>query len=121
MNKNLEDILNSSEDNYILPFFWPLEGSPETIPEMIEKIYSSGIRAFCVEARPYEDFAGPTWWHDLKIILSEAERRNMKVWILDDKHFPTGFANGLSWRAGTCSPSTRAVADFRTGIHAAWR
>lgn len=95
MNKNLEDILNLSEDNYILPFFWPLEGNPERIPEMIEKIYSSGIRAFCVEARPYEDFAGPTWWHDLKIILSEAERRNMKVWILDDKHFPTGFANGL--------------------------
>ena len=29
-----------------------------------------------------------------RIILDEAEKRGMKVWILDDKHFPTGFAAG---------------------------
>ena len=25
----------------------------------------------------------------------EAKKKGMKLWILDDKHFPTGYANGL--------------------------
>ena len=31
----------------------------------------------------------------MDIVLSEARKRDMKIWILDDKHFPTGYANGL--------------------------
>lgn len=30
----------------------------------------------------------------MDVILDEARKRNMKVWILDDSHFPTGYANG---------------------------
>lgn len=30
----------------------------------------------------------------MDIILDEARKRKMQVWILDDSHFPTGFANG---------------------------
>lgn len=30
----------------------------------------------------------------MDIILEEAKKYGMKVWILDDSHFPTGFANG---------------------------
>lgn len=30
----------------------------------------------------------------MNIVLDEARKRNMRVWILDDSHFPTGFANG---------------------------
>lgn len=30
----------------------------------------------------------------MDVILDEARCRGMKVWILDDSHFPTGFANG---------------------------
>ena len=48
----------------------------------------------CVEARPHPDFVGKGWWRDMDCILSQARRRGMKVWILDDSHFPTGFANG---------------------------
>lgn len=47
------------------------------------------------ESRPFEDFCGETWWENVEIILREAKRLGMKVWILDDKHFPTGYANGL--------------------------
>ena len=49
--------------------------------------------AVCVESRPHPDFCGPGWWRDMDIILDEARRRGMQVWILDDSHFPTGFAN----------------------------
>lgn len=31
----------------------------------------------------------------MDIVLNEAKKRDMKLWILDDKYFPTGYANGL--------------------------
>ena len=81
--------------NYIFPFLW-MRGEPEEIlRNEIEKICECGIRAVCVEARPHDDFCGPGWWRDMDIVLDEARKRGMKVWILDDKHFPTGYANGL--------------------------
>ena len=62
--------------------------------EDMRVIAESNIRAVCVESRPHPDFCGPKWWKDMDVILDEAEKRGMKVWILDDSHFPTGFANG---------------------------
>ena len=83
------------DNNYIFPFLW-MRGEPEeVIREEISKIAECGIRAVCVEARPHKDFCGPGWWHDMDIVLDEAKKRDMKIWILDDKHFPTGYANGL--------------------------
>ena len=95
MDRKLLDVFQRKEDNYILPFFWQHEGNSENLEEQIRRIYESGCRALCVESRPYEGFCGPDWWADMGRILAEAKRRGMKVWILDDKHFPTGFANGL--------------------------
>ena len=57
-------------------------------------IAESNIGAVCVESRPHPDFVGEKWWQDMDVILDEARKRNMKVWILDDSHFPTGYANG---------------------------
>lgn len=91
----LSDILTGHEDNYLLPFYWQHGNHTDRIPTQIERIYQSGCRALCVESRPHPDFGGPGWWRDMDIILSECEKRGMKVWILDDKHFPTGYANGL--------------------------
>lgn len=83
------------KDNHIFPFLWVRGEKEERIRNEIRQINSCGIHAFCVEARPHDDFAGPGWWHDMDIILDEAEASNMQVYILDDKHFPTGYANGL--------------------------
>lgn len=83
------------ENNYILPFLWMRGEEEAVLREEMEKIYECGIRAVCLEARPHDDFCGPGWWHDFDIILDEAKKKGMKLWILDDKHFPTGYANGL--------------------------
>ena len=56
-------------------------------------IHEANIGAVCVESRPHPDFCGEKWWQDMDVILDEARKRGMKVWILDDSHFPTGFAN----------------------------
>ena len=83
------------QENHIFPFLWMRGESEEILREEIEKISECGIRAVCVEARPHDDFCGDGWWHDMDIVIDEAKKRDMKIWILDDKHFPTGYANGL--------------------------
>ena len=94
MNNKIQNLLNSKGTNHILPFFW-LHGEEESVlREYMEAIHACGIGAVCVESRPHPDYCGPQWWHDMDIIIDEAKKRNMKVWILDDSHFPTGYANG---------------------------
>ena len=78
----------------IFPFLW-MRGEPEEVLRTeMEKIHACGITGVCVESRPHPDFLGPGWWRDMDIVVEEAERRDMKVWVLDDAHFPTGYANG---------------------------
>ncbi len=104
MNQTIEKILNGNWDNHILPFFWQHGESESTIRGMMAAIHGANCGAVCIESRPHPDFCGPKWWQDMDIILDEARKRNMKVWILDDSHFPTGFANGAVLQAvdGLC-------------------
>ena len=94
MIKRLNDVLQNQGENYILPFFWQHGETEEVLREYMGAIQGAGIGAVCVECRPHPDFCGEQWWHDMDIILDEARTRGMKVWILDDAHFPTGQANG---------------------------
>lgn len=104
-----------THENYILPFLW-VHGEDETVyRKMIGVIYDANIRAFCVEARPHNGFCRDSWWHDMDIILDEAEKRGMKVWILDDKHFPTGYANGAALAAS--SPDLRRQGILHKSFH----
>lgn len=94
MNNRLKDVLDGRESNYILPFLWQHGEDEQTIRQEIARVHEAGIRAVCIESRPHPDFLGPKWWTDMDIIMEEARARGMKVWILDDDHFPTGHAGG---------------------------
>ncbi|MDX9979930.1 MAG: glycosyl transferase family 2 [Lentisphaeria bacterium] len=94
MNQRLRDVLSNQEANYLLPFYWQHGNHYDRIPAQVAAIAASGARAFCVESRPHKDFCGEGWWRDMDLILAEAGKRDMKVWVLDDNHFPTGNANG---------------------------
>lgn len=87
------------ESKHILPFLWVHGEDEATYRKMVGVIQDANIDAFCVEARPHKNFCKEEWWRDMDIILDEAEKRGMKVWILDDKHFPTGYANGMAEKA----------------------
>ncbi|MBP3918882.1 MAG: glycosyl transferase family 2 [Clostridia bacterium] len=93
--KRIEECLKGKTENYILPFFWQHGEDDETLIREIDAIEASGIRALCVESRTHEEFCEDGWWHTMNTILTECEKRGMKVWILDDKHFPSGYANGI--------------------------
>lgn len=81
-------------DNHIFPFLWMRGEDESVIRTEMAKIDEANIKSVCLEARPHPDFAGERWWHDVDIVIDEAKKRNMTIWILDDAHFPTGMANG---------------------------
>ncbi|MBW4082631.1 glycosylhydrolase-like jelly roll fold domain-containing protein [Paenibacillus sp. S150] len=92
--KRLNEVLDNKQDNYIFPLFW-MHGEEEgLLRESIGRVQEAGIHAVCIESRPHPDFCGEQWWRDMDIIMDEARTRGMKVWLLDDSHFPTGYANG---------------------------
>lgn len=95
MMNRLTECLENRTDNYILPFFWQHGEDDETLLREIDAIEKSGIRALCVESRTHEQFCEDGWWHTMDLILGTCRERNMKVWLLDDKHFPSGYANGI--------------------------
>lgn len=94
MDKRILDCLENRQGDYILPFLWLHGETQERVKEEIIAIKNSGINQFCAESRPYEDFCLEKWWDDFGFVLKTAEELDMKVWLLDDKKFPTGYANG---------------------------
>ena len=83
--------LNMNEK--IFPFLWLRGEERNLIEKEIDSIYNNNIRAFIVESRTHPDFCGEGWWRDMDIVLNKAKALGMRVWVLDDKHYPTGFAN----------------------------
>ena len=81
-------------DNHVLPFLWLKGEERETITEYLEQIARADIREVCLESRTHPEFCRDGWWADLRFIIGECKRLGLKIWLLDDAHFPTGYANG---------------------------
>lgn len=109
MDNKLKKVLNDRDECRVVPFFWIKNESGGTfgsqidfdkksmhdrIREVIAKIDEAGIKGICVESRPHSGFAGEEWFRDFDLIMDEAKKRGMKVWLLDDRRFPTGYCNG---------------------------
>jgi len=95
LDQNLQECLQGTESRkYIMPFFWQHGEPHDILLEEIEVMERANIREFCVESRTHEEFGEEKWWDDFGFMLREAEKRGMRVWLLDDKHFPSGYANG---------------------------
>ncbi len=95
MEQRLNDVLNGRvPGEYLLHFFWQHGEEHSVLAEEIDAIERSNVREFCVESRTHPDFGLDKWWEDFGFLLREAKRRGMRVWLLDDKRFPTGYANG---------------------------
>lgn len=94
METRLSRILNQQETNMLMPFLW-LHGEPKaTVREGILRIHEAGMKEVCVESRTHPNFLGEAWWNDMRFILDTCQELGMRVWLLDDAHFPTGEAAG---------------------------
>lgn len=92
--KASNDTRETENEERIIPFLAAWRRTCQILSEYMDKIAESGMKGVCIEARPHPDFVGDQWWSDLDLILAKAKENEMKVWILDDSHFPTGYANG---------------------------
>jgi len=79
------------------PLFW-LHGdaneTKERLQMYLEKVAEGGNGCFCAESRPHSDWLGPRWYDDLDICLQAAKRLNLKMWIFDERWWPSQILGG---------------------------
>ena len=77
------------------PLFW-LHGdeSKERLQEFLKAVVDGGNGAFTAESRPHVDWLGEGWFRDLGICLDAARRNGLKMWIFDEKWWPSGEVAG---------------------------
>ena len=91
--------------HHLLPFLWLHGEDDDTLRRGIRDIQQTGCGALCAESRVHPDFLGPSWWHEMGVLLEECKKMGMGFYLLDDAHFPSGFANG----AGADTPYQRMM------------
>ena len=109
-----EQVLGGVYDNHVLPFLWLKGEARKTITEYLEQIAGADIREVCLESRTHPDFCRDGWWSDLQFIIDECKRLGLKIWLLDDTHFPTGYANGALASDGVDPALKKTVLKHRT-------
>ena len=77
------------------PLFW-LHGDEtrERLEMYVDKVAEGGNGCFTAESRPHNDWLGEGWYRDLGICLNEAKKQNLKMWIFDEKWWPSGEVGG---------------------------
>ncbi len=81
--------------SYLCPLFWQHHEGEDELRNEIRAMDENGIKSFVVEARPHPHYLKAEWWSDLSILIDEAKKRDMGVWIFDDGSYPSGYADGL--------------------------
>ena len=93
------------EKGYALPpveyashILWGWEGDMDAkiMKKDLDLMQSVGTRVINIEPGygfPY-DYLSDGWWKMIKMAVKEAKARNMKVWLIDDAKYPSGFAGG---------------------------
>ncbi len=94
--KSVIESLDNTHSRYrIFPFIWLHEAPWDRVEDELNAIYNCGLRSVCLESRPFPHFCEDAWWEQVGRILEYAKKRDMQVWILDDKKFPTGCCNDM--------------------------
>ena len=77
------------------PLFW-LHGdeSPERLQMVLQKVAEGGNGSFTAESRPHNDWLGTGWYRDLGICLESAKKLDLKMWIFDERWWPSGEVDG---------------------------
>ncbi len=77
------------------PLYW-LHGdeSQAKLEEYVGKIVEGGNGCFTAESRPHNDWLGEGWYRDLQICLDAAKRNNLKMWIFDERWWPSQMIGG---------------------------
>ena len=77
------------------PLFW-LHGdeSKDRLEMYVGKVAEGGNGCFTAESRPHVDWLGEGWFRDLAICLDAAKKHDLKMWIFDEKWWPSQGVGG---------------------------
>ncbi len=77
------------------PLFW-LHGdeSRQRLESYVAKVAEGGNGSLTTESRPHTDWLGAGWFRDVGICLEAAKRHNLKLWIFDEKWWPSQGVGG---------------------------
>ncbi|HOW69520.1 MAG TPA: glycosyl hydrolase [Phycisphaerae bacterium] len=77
------------------PLFW-LHGdeSKERLEMYVGKVAEGGNGCFTAESRPHVGWLEESWFRDLAICLDAAKKNQLKMWIFDEKWWPSGEVGG---------------------------
>lgn len=95
----------------IMPFLWLNEETQEELAAEVRAMKRRGIDAFVIESRVHPDFCGERWFEEVGWLLELARSEQMKVWLLDDREYPTGQANGTLRSRGASAQAWRIKAE----------
>ena len=89
-----------NETAKIIPFMWMNKETKQDIVDELTYIKELGINAVMLESRVHSDFCGEKWFEEMDVVMDFARKNQMTVWILDDKSYPSGSANGIYTKLG---------------------
>lgn len=95
---SLENNFQSPPTEFASHVIWGWQGNMDlkTIQNDLDSIYKKGFRSVIFEAgyhMPFE-YLSEDWFKTIAIAVKEAKKRNLKVWIIDEGKYPSGFAGG---------------------------
>jgi hypothetical protein len=68
----------------------------EVLQRDLDKAVKLGFHAVTVQpGRNPEAYLSPEYFAMFKVLVEEAKKRDLRVWIIDDAGYPSGFAGGL--------------------------
>ena len=77
------------------PLFWRHgDETKEQLEKTLGKVAEGGNGCFTTESRPHNDWLGPNWYRDVGICLDAAKQHNLKLWIFDEKWWPSQGVGG---------------------------
>jgi hypothetical protein len=83
---------------YGLALWWGWEGpiTEEVIRRDLDEIHARGVRCVMIEAGydMLEPYLSPGWFALVRFAVEEARRRGMRVYLVDEGKYPSGFAGG---------------------------
>lgn len=100
-NTPVKEVLENFNDppkDYASHVIWGWEGDMElaTIQHDLDSIKSKGFRSVILEPGYGKavKYLSPQWFENIRTGVQEAKKRGMKVWIIDEGKYPSGFAGG---------------------------
>lgn len=83
---------------YCLVVWWGWNGpiTQDVIVKDLDRIQAMGARAFLIEAGygMTHKYLSPGWFELISFAVEQARQRNMRVWLVDEGKYPSGFAGG---------------------------